>query len=91
MDADGALTRVLLGAENERYLLVPGGHWKASQLVAGARQGLVAEVVTPGFDYADHEFAEVKDLAAWPQLVDELRPFLPGQGQGQGPGTGPGV
>ncbi|MDG4864864.1 cupin domain-containing protein [Streptomyces sp. T-3] len=76
--ADGVLTRVLLGAEHARFLVVPGGVWKASQLVGDARQGLVAEVVTPGFDYADHEFATAADVAPWPQLADELRPFLPG-------------
>lgn len=27
---DGSLDRVRLGADDERFLLVPGGHWKAS-------------------------------------------------------------
>lgn len=73
---DGSLGRVRLGADGERFLLVPGGHWKASHLVDGAPQGLVAEVVTPGFDYADHEFATEADLRGFPDANDALRPFL---------------
>ncbi|MFK8910584.1 cupin domain-containing protein [Streptomyces sp. YS-3] len=74
---DGSLDRVRLGADDSRFLLVPGGHWKASRLVDGAGHGLVAEVVTPGFDYADHEFATAADLRGFPEANDELRPFLP--------------
>lgn len=74
---DGTLGRVRLGPDDERFLLVPGGHWKGSRLVDGAAQGLVAEVVTPGFDYADHEFATEADLSGFPDANDALRPFLP--------------
>ncbi|MEU1075617.1 MULTISPECIES: cupin domain-containing protein [unclassified Streptomyces] len=74
---DGTLGRVRLGTDDSRFLLVPGGHWKASRLVDGAEHGLVAEVVTPGFDYADHEFATEADLRGFPGATDALRPFLP--------------
>ncbi|WP_372346304.1 cupin domain-containing protein [Streptomyces sp. KL116D] len=74
---DGTLTRTLLGPADERFLLVPGGWWKASRLVGGARHGLVAEVVTPGFDYADHEFATRAVLTKHPQLADVLDAFVP--------------
>ncbi|MEV5607620.1 cupin domain-containing protein [Streptomyces sp. NPDC052225] len=77
VDPAGTLTRTLLGPDDERFLLVPGGWWKASHLVGGARHGLVAEVVTPGFDYADHAFAPPEILARFPHLADDLREFVP--------------
>jgi predicted cupin superfamily sugar epimerase len=58
----------------ERHLLVPGGRWKASRLPEGSGHALVAEVVTPGFDFADHEFARGRDLPA--EHREALRPFL---------------
>ena len=77
--ADGELRRVRLGtAADSRYLLVAGGCWKASQLIEGAGHALVAEVVTPGFDYADHQFCGEEQLRReHPQHLDALRPFLP--------------
>ncbi|WP_042372289.1 cupin domain-containing protein [Streptacidiphilus neutrinimicus] len=74
VDADGRLGVRVLGDAEERHLLVPGGWWKASRLPDGARHALVAEVVTPGFDFADHEFASEADLP--PGLRDGLRQFL---------------
>lgn len=57
------LRRVRLGRDGgEHFLLVPGLCWKASQLLDGASHALVAEVVTPGFDYADHQFATIADI-----------------------------
>ncbi|MET9497997.1 cupin domain-containing protein [Streptomyces sp. NPDC006552] len=76
VDPAGALTRTVLGPDAERFLLVPGGWWKASRLTGGARHGLVAEVVTPGFDYADHEFAPRTVLEEFPHLAADLRPFV---------------
>ncbi|WP_338693227.1 cupin domain-containing protein [Streptomyces sp. Q6] len=84
VDPAGTLTRTLLGPDDERFLLVPGGCWKASQLVGGAVIGLVAEVVTPGFDYADHAFATPDVLTEFPHLADALRPFV----ERQDPTTG---
>jgi predicted cupin superfamily sugar epimerase len=62
LDGEGGLRRVLLGPRHERFLAVPGGCWKASQLLEGASHALVAEVVTPGFDYADHQFLDAVQL-----------------------------
>ena len=80
---EGELCRIRLaqGAGAEHFLLVPGGWWKASQLIEGASHALVAEVVTPGFDYADHVFATIDDIERdCPQHVAVLREFcrLPG-------------
>lgn len=63
--ADGALTSTTLGvgAGEALFLDVPGGVWKASELVDGADHALVSEVVLPGFDYADHEFMSLSQLA----------------------------
>lgn len=70
---DGALRHETLGADS-RFLVVPGGCWKASQLLDGASHALIAEVVAPGFDYADHQFARERDVP--PQHVEALRSFL---------------
>ena len=79
LDADGELRRVRLGngAKDDRFLMVPGGCWKASQLIEGATHALVAEVVAPGFDYADHQFCSESALRQeHPQHLEILRPFL---------------
>lgn len=75
---DGALRRERLDSApgGQRFLAVPGGCWKASQLIGGAAHALVAEVVTPGFDYADHQFAREEDLRGYPQHLEALRPFI---------------
>ncbi|MEY9849252.1 cupin domain-containing protein [Streptacidiphilus sp. MAP5-3] len=75
VDADGRLrVQTLGGGAGVRHLLVPGGWWKASRLPEGARYALVAEVVTPGFDFADHEFAREQDLPQAHRAA--LRAFL---------------
>lgn len=74
LDADGRLRVQVLGDADARHLLVPGGWWKASRLPEGAHHALVAEVVTPGFDFADHEFATERDLP--PGHRAALRRFL---------------
>lgn len=60
---DGALRRLRLSADGERQFTARGGVWKGSQLAPEASHVLIAEVVTPGFDYADHRFAGAEDLA----------------------------
>lgn len=78
LGADGHLRRVRLGpALDSRHLLVEGGCWKASRLIEGATHALVAEVVTPGFDYADHQFCcEAQLSREHPQHLEALRQFL---------------
>jgi len=76
--ADGALRRERLGngPGDARFLLVSGGCWKASQLIGGASHALVAEVVAPGFDYADHQFASLDQLRReHPRHAEELAAF----------------
>ncbi|MFJ8583249.1 cupin domain-containing protein [Streptomyces sp. NPDC093595] len=73
----GTVEYVTLRPGGEHFLVVPGGRWKASHLVEDAPYALVAEVVTPGFDYADHEFATAEDVAHLGQAAAELAPFLP--------------
>lgn len=48
------------------YLIVPGGHWKMSELlsVGGQDYGLISEVVCPGFEYEDRTMATLDDLKA---------------------------
>jgi len=80
LDAAGELQRIRLGNDGERFLLVTGGSWKASQLIDGATHGLVAEVVTPGFDFADHEFADEAQITReYPQHCAALRAFFRGR------------
>ncbi|MBC9714959.1 cupin domain-containing protein [Streptomyces sp. TRM66268-LWL] len=75
VDPGGALNRTRLGG-TALFLPVPGGWWKASHLVDGARHALVAEVVTPGFDYADHEYATSAVLDELPHLAQALETFV---------------
>jgi predicted cupin superfamily sugar epimerase len=72
---DGQLHREVMGPTLKRVLLVQGGQWKASELKAEASHALIAEMVTPGFDFADHEFAAEADLHGSAHL-ETLRPFL---------------
>jgi predicted cupin superfamily sugar epimerase len=70
---NGMLRREILGGAGARFLLVRGGCWKASRLVGAAAHGLIAEVVVPGFDYADHEFATAETIRReLPALFGEL-------------------
>ncbi|MFT7579776.1 MAG: putative cupin superfamily sugar epimerase [Myxococcota bacterium] len=80
IDPAGALRRVTLGldfaAGHVAQLMVPGGHWKASQLEAGD-YGLLGEAVVPGFDYRDMTLATAARFQAdYPALWPELAPFI---------------
>lgn len=76
LDPDGELNRIWLGPDlnaGERpQLLVPGGVWKATELLpdtGAADFGLLSEAVSPGFDYADMELARGLELQrAYPHL-----------------------
>lgn len=76
---DGVLQRSVLDfAEGAAIrLFVPGGCWKASRLLDDATHALVAEVVMPGFDYADHAFIDRATVEReQPQHLVALMPFL---------------
>ncbi len=76
----GKLEKVTLGmggcSGQNNHLVVPGGIWKASQLIEG-EYALISEAVTPGFDYADMQLAQLEDFrrdhTAW---FDTLRPLI---------------
>lgn len=79
LSADGKLGTVTLGLGpgQSLFLAVPGGVWKASELPTGASHALVSEVVLPGFDYADHEFMNMSQLAGeYPQHLAALRKLV---------------
>lgn len=74
---EGELSETLLGESHERQLTVPGGFWKASELLSGD-YGLVGEAVSPGFDYRDWEIANRDEIAKlYPEHIEALKPFLP--------------
>lgn len=81
---DGELVQVVLGPDlangQQLQLLVPGGWWKATELVAEAAglpdYGLLSEAVCPGFDFADMTLGTAADIAATlPQHLHVLMPF----------------
>ncbi|MET0380141.1 MAG: cupin domain-containing protein [Spongiibacteraceae bacterium] len=78
---DGELVQAVLGPDlanaQQLQLLVPGGWWKATELIAGTEDyGLLSEAVCPGFDFADMTLATTADIAATlPQHLDTLQPF----------------
>ncbi|MDB5967806.1 MAG: hypothetical protein JWQ90_256 [Hydrocarboniphaga sp.] len=79
LTADGSLRTVTLGIEpgQSLFLAVPGGVWKASELPPDVAHALVSEVVLPGFDYADHDFMSLSQLAGeYPQHLDALRALV---------------
>lgn len=78
LDEAGRLNEHLLGPGYDMQLTVPGGVWKASELVEGP-WGLVGEAVSPGFDYRDREIAVPDEISrAAPQQAEQLARFLRG-------------
>jgi predicted cupin superfamily sugar epimerase len=89
LGADDVLRRQRLDAQN-RFLAVPGGCWKAAQLVEGSGYALVAEVVAPGFDYEDHEFATEALLGReHPRHLQALTPYFTCRAQADTAGSLP--
>ncbi len=64
----GHLTVVEMGSNlnkgQQLQLIVPGGIWKASELIEGS-MGLISEVVIPEFRFEDMVLAKVNDMASW--------------------------
>lgn len=74
----GELREVRLGYAEGQALFLPvaPGVWKASRLADGADHALVAEVVVPGFDPADHVYMTAEMLAEFPQHATRLKTLL---------------
>lgn len=71
---DGTWHELVLGPDGQAGQRVaftcPGAWWKSSHLPVGGDHGLIREIVTPGFDYADHRFA---DIALFSELFPQHR------------------
>ncbi len=65
LSPEGKLLRITLGPKldegQQLQLTVPGGFWKASQLLCD-NFGLISEAVSPGFDFDDHDMAQAEDM-----------------------------
>lgn len=77
---EGKLSVRLLGSDFTHgemlQMTVPGGWWKATELVEGDF-GLVGEAVTPGFDYRDRQLATKSEIQRLlPHLWNKLRIYL---------------
>jgi len=77
---NGELHQVVLGPELDKgqqlQLLVKGGSWKASELLAG-EFGLISEAVTPGFDYRDNILACDKTIkSAYPEHWPAISKYI---------------
>ena len=83
--AEGELQENVLGPNiaegHSRQLLVPGGCWKASQLLYGTDKdgshcdyGLISEAVVPGFDFGDMRIATSEEIkSAYPQHWEHVQ------------------
>ncbi len=71
----GELEEHILGSGYDRQLVVPGGYWKATELLDG-EWGMVGEAVSPGFDFQDMEIDDGSWIRAnFPQHYDRLTPY----------------
>lgn len=58
--------------------VVPMGVWQGSRLRAGGRFALLGATVAPGFDYADYEPGDRRELArTYPSFVDLITALTP--------------
>lgn len=81
LSPEGILDRVILGQKvmaGERVQhVVPAGYWFAARPHRKNSYSFVGCTVAPGFDFADFELAEPRDLfERYPGLKEELRPFV---------------
>jgi|TARA_B100001964_G_scaffold82906_2_gene93603 hypothetical protein len=65
------------GAREVLSFTVPGGWWKSSFISKDDDYSLISEVVSPGFDFADHEMATREYfLKHFPKHYDRLQEFI---------------
>jgi hypothetical protein len=85
IDLHGQLSQVDMGWDLDTgqvlQLTVPGGYWKASELISARSTeeafGLISEAVTPGFDFADMEIATVTQMkSSFPQLMPRIKRLI---------------
>lgn len=61
---------------DQRFLVVPGSYWKASQL-QGKHYALIAEVVIPEFCYEDRELGSAEKLRRYfPECFDKIKHLI---------------
>lgn len=80
INQQGILTKHLLGKDADKgefpMIIIPAGTWFGSRVEVSGGYTLCGCTVTPGFDYADFELADRKQLSAlYPQhemLIGEL-------------------
>ncbi len=77
--AQGELSVVDMGSDinqgQQLQLVVPGGTWKASELIQG-EFGLISEVVVPEFRYEDMVLAGSGEWALWEKKYPKLGRFI---------------
>lgn len=67
--ADGGYEEVVLGTNVQKgekiFFVAKGESWKCTELLKGDSDfGLLSEVVVPGFDWSDHEYAKKEKMLA---------------------------
>lgn len=77
---DGDIQETIMGSHlhknQQLQLVVPGGYWKASQLLEG-EFALISEAVAPGFDYNDMQLANQQLIEKeFPELYNELKHLI---------------
>ncbi|NKB63666.1 MAG: cupin domain-containing protein [Gammaproteobacteria bacterium] len=74
---DGSLETTLLGPGGRPQLIVPGGVYKACEVVSDD-WGMIGEAVSPGFDYRDRTLMSEEKLAnLFPQYINRLQRYIP--------------
>ncbi|RDG32044.1 cupin domain-containing protein [Streptomyces corynorhini] len=81
LSPDGELHERVLGLDVERgevpAFTCPGAWWKTSFLPDGVTEGLISEIVAPGFDFADQRMARAQDIAAaFPEHARRLERYV---------------
>ncbi len=79
---DGRGQTVIIGrnlaAGHEPQVVVPGGVWQGCRLTVGGHWALLGCTVAPGFDYADFETGDRRQLtASYPNYLDLIVRLTP--------------
>ncbi|WP_416898248.1 MAG: cupin domain-containing protein [Minwuia sp.] len=62
-----------LAAGQRPQVIVPRGVWQGARVKPGGRFALMGTTVAPGFDFADFEMADAKNLSArWPDAAEMI-------------------